>query len=395
MVIKVQVKLLSVMLIIIMFFSTSCVTVREIDELNFIMATAFEYEPKTGLYIITVQVPKTVPKGEQPMGPQWMIYQAKGKSLFEAIRNLGKESPRRMYFGHCDIYIIGDEFAKKGIKSLLDFLQRDGETRVSTSHFLLAREPINKLLAISDGQEALPALSLEKLVEVVLKTNSQSPKVTVRDYLKDYMKEASYSVLPLVGTSTPDMEKKEEVTTKFIVSGSGVFKRDKLIGYLRPLESRGYLWAVGKLKAAIIVGTVTNKDKEVKVSYEIVSAESKVEPVIQGEELQVNIKVKATSHLGELDGNLNVDDPKNITQLEKVLNELIKKEVRMAVSKTQELRADVFDVGEKLHKFHPEVWKQVKGDWENVFANITFNIQVESSVIRTGRITELQGGSNE
>lgn len=375
-----------ILLVILTICCGGCVSARDIDTLNFIMALAFDYDPEKGEYTLTVQVPVTSSK-QEAQESKWLVYQARGESLFEAIRNLAEQSPRRMFFAHCDIFLMGEEFARSGVVGMLDFLQRDGEPRTGSSHVFVTMGKAAKFLTVKEVREDIPATAIEKINESAQRSNAKTASNTVRDFIKGQITHPSVSLAPLLDVAKPDL-KAGEASNKYLVEGMGVFKKEKLIGFLTPVETRGYLWAKGKIKSTALVGTLP--DKGVRVTYEIISSKASLKPVLGDNSLTVNIEVKANSHLAETDGYLDVFRQETITGLESALKDLITEEILVTAAKSQELKADIFGIGEKLHRFHPDAWKTLEADWDDYYSRAVFNVQVETSLIRTGRIMDFR-----
>lgn len=379
-----RVKAVVMMLIAVLLCLSGCVTIREINQLNFVLACAVDYDPQTEEYIITNQVQVTKPRGEIQEGPSWLLYQARGRTFFEAARNLSKQSSRRMNYTHCHVYIVGEEMAKKGIKGLVDFLQTDAETRVSQSVLLVAQGRASDLLAVNEGKESAPALAISQISEQIQRGSALAPRTTVRDFIRSLYAKPSYSVMQLIGRTAPDINA-PQATDKFYIAGAGVFKDDKLIGYLTPQEARGYLWIMGELESAVLVGTTP--DGKSKFSFEVNDVNSKVKPDIRQDELTVNISVNTITNISQFEEHYSIDTPETILEFQKVEAEVIEREIKAAIAKAQQLKADIFDIGDKLHKYHPEIWRQFESDWPATFADLKFVVQVKSKIIGTGRIT--------
>lgn len=77
-------------------------------------------------------------------------------------------------------------------------------------------------------------------------------------------------------------------------------------------------------------------------------------------------------------------DPKVIGKIEKLVEKSIKKEIQSSVKEAQKLKCDIFGFGEGVHKANPKIWKKLKGDWNNYFADLEVNVTVDSYVRREG-----------
>lgn len=381
-----KVKLLALLLILAVLCS-GCVFIREITEINFVLGAAFDYNPQTDMYIVAVQTPIPVPRGEQAPDPGWMVYQAEGKSIFEAVRNLGHQSPRKMFWAHTDVYIVGQELARHGIKPVMDWLQRDEEPRVNEL-LILADGKASDILAIEDGREVVPMVTLERIIRESERVHAKAPMVTLRMFIQEYLSYSPYNVVPVVKSTKADVDT-PGAKNVFHVSGSGVFRGDKLVGHLDPRETRGFLYARGRVESTVFTASVPPDNT--RVAFEVVGLKSSIQPVVQDGTILVNITVDVTTQLAQVEGVIGADNPDTMKQLEAIVANIVEREIRETINRAQNMKTDFFGVGELLYKFHPGVWRQVEDDWENIFADLEFNVVVESTVIRTALITELKG----
>ena len=127
-------------LIILCLFLTGCWDKKELNELAITMALGVDKIDDEYLVSAQVVVPGEVSsmKGGAGQSPV-TLFQAKGATMNDAIRNLALVSPRTGYFGHLQIVVIGESMAQEGIASILDYLSRYYEIR-SDFYLLVAKE---------------------------------------------------------------------------------------------------------------------------------------------------------------------------------------------------------------------------------------------------------------
>ena len=96
---------------------------------------------------------------------------------------------------------------------------------------------------------------------------------------------------------------------------------------------------------------------------EIMRSKGKISVEFNNGELSaliVNVKVYA--NVGEYKGKGRLETPDSLYELEKALGEEIRKEITMAVEKTQkEYCSDIFGFGSCVRKYHPGTGKKQKG----------------------------------
>ena len=86
---------------------------------------------------------------------------------------------------------------------------------------------------------------------------------------------------------------------------------------------------------------------------------------------------------------LAVGKPEILTMLEREKEKAVKRDIEAAVRRSQELRSDFLQLGDKLYREHPEVWEKVKDDWRDTWLpRVAVDVKVTSKLERTGLIDD-------
>src|SRR4051794_8513459 len=91
-------------------FCSGCWNYREIEKLGIVAGMAIDRDPKDQRYILTVEIASPTP-GEKSGGSNSEIYETRGTTMFEAVRNLIIETGRKAYWSHSKVIIIGRSIA--------------------------------------------------------------------------------------------------------------------------------------------------------------------------------------------------------------------------------------------------------------------------------------------
>ena len=75
--------------------------------------------------------------------------------------------------------------------------------------------------------------------------------------------------------------------------------RDRMVGRLSDLETRGYLFLVGKAIKSSIPFTL-DKPREGEVSIDLVEVQSRVRPRVEEGQLIIQVEIEADGDLSEL-----------------------------------------------------------------------------------------------
>ena len=160
-------KMMLLFLVLTSLLLSGCWSKRELNELGIVVALGIDKVDDD--YEVSIQVvdPSEISSKQPSSGRSPVVtYHAKGKSVFEAIRRMTTLTPRKPYFSHLQIVVIGEELAKEGLNEPLDFIARDHEFRndfdVIVSHEATAKEVLNVLTPI----EKMPANKLLNSIKV-------------------------------------------------------------------------------------------------------------------------------------------------------------------------------------------------------------------------------------
>ena len=348
---------------------TGCWNRREIETLGFVLAFGVD-QREDGRVEVTTELAKPGAMARREGGgggggkeKPYKTYSASGKTLFDAIRNVTRESPRKLWFGHNQLVVIGEEMARRGVLPVLELVERDGELRREI-WVLVARGKAKDVIEAEIDLEKTPAKSLIRLIKVRGAT-STAQAVRANEFLK---------VLSAKHTSP---------TTSVVTLSR---KEGKLIGFLDATETRGMLWATGKVKSGIITVPCPGDEKE-KVALEIIRARGEIEPRVEDGKVSFVMKIKEQGNLGEQTSPLDLTTPARIGELERRKAAAIEGEITAALRKARELKADIFGFGEALHREYPAVWRELKEKWESEeFPGISVALDIETKLRRTGKV---------
>ncbi|SCY32075.1 Ger(x)C family spore germination protein [Alkaliphilus peptidifermentans] len=372
------------MILICILTLTGCWNLREISEMGVAVAIGVDLV-EDELMELTVQVliPRRLAQ-EGYEGNAVVTYSTTGRTTFELFRKITTISSRKIYIGHIQLVVLGEEFAKKGILDTIDFFERDHEFR-RQAHILLTKGVSAKaILETGSVIELIPAEHITKAIDNAIHTGT-TKKITLIELFKDLNSKGNQVLLPTVFVRHEGIP---DVAKDLRIAGTGVFDKDMLIGFLDEFETRGYLWVAGDLHGGILV-IPSPKDPLEFISLELMKVNSKMSVSLVDNKPILQIKIKADSNLGEQQKSIDLTTPEMIKYVEEESKKLIKEEILKALYKGQRVHSlDFFGFGEIVAKEHPKYWKEVEDDWDTVFSNAEINIDIESNIRRTGQILQ-------
>lgn len=421
-----------VALVLLLSLSAGCWNRREIETLGFVVAVGVDTslgathwdspdvhgDPMPRMQC-TVQIikPSAIVAGERGQTlerPFWVV-SATGRTLLECIRNLSEVSPRILYWPHNRWCLIGDEYARGGVGRVLDLLERDQEARRRTAIAVVMGGRAWDLLQTEFELERTPSEAGRGILLNAFRRLSSVAWTSVNDFVVALASEGidpialRVEVIPYTSPYeiTGDVAR-EEVKATARLSGAAVFRSDKLVGWLDGRETRGYNWVVGKVRSAVLVVDAPQSSVELDpsaslIGLDIIRSKGTFRPKIadDGRNIGIVVKISAEANIADVQPYIDsYSDSELWTSLEQRLEEAIKSEAMAAIRKAQELRADIFGFGREVYRTNPRVWKQVKDQWYEIFADMEPEIEVTAKIVRSGlkvRSVKLEemGGAGE
>ncbi|BAU26706.1 spore germination protein KC [Aneurinibacillus soli] len=382
---------LSSLLIIVMVI-TGCWNRRELNELA--IGVAIGVDKRKDSYVLYVQVvnPGVIAQkggGGGPMYTPVTTYEMTGKSIFEAFRRMTTIVPRKIYFSHLRIVVISEQVAREGIRNTLDFFSRDHEMRSDFYIAVAKNTKVQQILTSFTAIEKLPAAKLFSSLQVSEKAWAPTVGVHLDDLLSSLVSSGKAAVLQAVELKgekpvAKTMENIGRIYTPAYLryTSIGVFKKDKLVGWLNGNESKGYNYIMGKVKST--VGYVPCA-KGGRVTNEVIRTKTDMKGKVENGKPEIEIVVFIEENIGEVQCNIDLSKPKTIREIEKKGEKKTKELIESAIKAAQKkYKSDIFGFGEAIHRADPKLWKQLEKNWDEEFSNLAVHVKADVKVRRTG-----------
>lgn len=369
-------RIVSILLVLFIFATQAgCWDAQEINELGFVLSVALD---KAGNgYKVTAQIAKPDTYSKTPTGsgrqaqdkPFWVV-SATGNSIFEAIRNLAAVSPRRIFWAHIKIIIIGEPLARGGIHELLDFFTRNPELRLRT---LIAVAPgeAGELLDVVPVMEKDPATHLERIVENKSLTG-KGYRNMLKNFIEEYLEPNGNPVTSRVVLSEtenqPDIE----------LNGAAVFSKSKMVGWLDGKETKGLLWLKNEIGNSVMVINCPYDSRPITI--EIKGADTSFHSYVEEGLPYFVIKVEATGSLVEQGCTTDFTDPQTLQELETAMAAAIQNDIQSTLTASQTFGVDFIGLNEVLHRQHQKEWQRLTTNWSQAVQAAEFQIDVTADI---------------
>lgn len=372
---------------------SGCWSAKELTELAIVSAMGIE---KSGdEYVVTVQIinPGDIAGKTQTTRVAVSTYSIKGRSIFEAIRKLSKLAPRKLYFAHLRLVVIGEELAKEGISKALEFMSRDHEFRTDFYLVVSKKNSPFDILNVLTPIEKNPSNKVFNTIEVSYKNWAPTARVNLDELINKLTSTGNNPVLTgiiIKGNEniSGSLENVESIPSpaNLMLDNIAIFQDEKLVGWLDQEESKGYNYITDN-----VINTVAVLDwQDGNITLEFTNSSTKVTVVTIGNNRpKIKVDVFPEAQIGEVLADIDLTKEEIIKEVEQVTNERGHKVLTDVIKKAQKLQTDIFGFGDAIHRADPKTWNKLEDKWnEEGFPELEVEINFQTTIRRLGTTNE-------
>ncbi len=369
-----------VFVVILVVSTIGCWDYREINKLSIVTGLAID-RGENSKYKITFEIVDTQEGGIEKKIKSKLI-ESEGESILDSIRNSLKVSSPRLYFGHLDVVILSEQIAREGVIDIIDFLNRDTEPRLNIDLMVSKEKTANEILSAQSTTSVLRSFEIEQTLKEQ-DNLSESPRVRVYQFVNHLPCEGIAPVLPVMGVVESAGKK------TFTLSGTAVFKGDKMAGYLNEEESNFYCFVSDKVKRGLIVLEDSPETEGVDITLEIYDSVTKVKPVYSDGKVSMNIMIKVSAALAEQTGSNKFESGIEVLKVQKAAEEYLKSNTVKTIQSVQKkFGLDIFGFGKEVYSEMPKLWKEISQDWNSIYKEMDVNVSVSVELKNRGLLRD-------
>lgn len=384
--------LLSLSLIIFIPMLTACWNQKELTDLAFVMAIGVD-KGKNKKFDISFQLvnPGNVSSG-QTGGGQGLpiaVYKTSGNTITEAARLATKKISRRLYYAHTNLFVVSEDVAKADLLDLIDALDRDPEFRTTTELVVARGSTAETLVSSLTNLDKLPVNKITKEIKSTQSMLGENMSVNVDDFISGIIsngKEPIANGYKVQGEQENSKKAENLQSTNsdayLEANGLAIFKDGKLTGWLEKNNARGVVWILNKVKGTDII--VDWNGKKDALTMAPIRSKTKVSVKFKNGKPVIHIGIEDEGWISEANTAIDLTDPKVVDKIDQLVEKEIQKQIIASVKAAQKMKTDVFGFGEKVHRANPKLWKKIKGNWNDRFAELDVVVKVDSYTRREG-----------
>ena len=366
---------------------SGCWSYRSLSDISIVTGLGVDKDPATGDYNIAAEVvdlTKSIKEG----GPGAKLVEARGKTIFGAVRDAKRKLLNRLYFGNVQVVVLSEEVARDvGIRNVADWLLHDAEIRETLNMLVMKGGRAFDLMTL-DGLDQ-PILSLE--IDAII---SEDNKVTASTAHSEMYQVFGMLNSPGIALTLPAFHIAENNGEKVPeADGIAIFRGDKLAGYLTSEQTKYYLLAVGKAKGGILT-IAKDGSGAPDTSLEIAQSQARMAYQITDGRLSFSIETETDVYLAEEKKAIDMSDDSAVKALEKEAGARLQMEIEAVIKKVQaETGSDIYGFGQYLHRHDAKLWHEGLGDrWEEIFRALPVSVSCKVNIKNTSSIRSWEGG---
>lgn len=315
-----------------------------------------------------------------------------GRTVFEAVRNLGLTTSKKVFFGQIKQLVISEEVAKENITDFIDFMVKDNETRFNIEVLIAKGDSAESILKSGKKSKEFVPDTIQGLIKASGK-QSFSKSIKLIDLMVKIEDKYSELYVPTIEMiNTKDKEGEEKIILE--LNGFAIFDRNKMIGTVSGNTARGLNWIDDKVVSGVIV---VKDSSNADIALEIVGAKSEIKVELKDNSIIGTVDIDVTSNIGEQMSQVNMSTEEGMKSLEDEQSEQVKQEVESIIDYAQKNKVDIFGIGNKAYHKYPLKWENMKEEWKETFKNMKIKVNVKSTIVKSyhveGSLESEKGGN--
>ena len=380
--------------------SAGCWNRREPELLGVVLAVAFDYDPESGLYQVFAQLANPIAMGGGTSGSSgggsggkkaFWTAGAEGHTPFEAIRNLVEISSRDLFWAHCRVVLFSEDLARRGIKDIMDLFERERQFRLIVKPAVVDGD-LRKLIEADFPLEETGARGLDRFIVTTRFEKSIFPEKNLNELISNLSQPGQEMIIGRLEVLETGKKSSEESggaagEPPARIGGSALFRGDRMVGWATNKQTQGWTYATGRAFRSNFVIESPVKEGSY-VSIEALGHSAQMSLRGDEEKWRIELKVKLHGRIQEFGGPGNLDTESELTRsLERRAAGAVRNRIEAMLSRSQELKADVFGFGNLIYRKNPRLWQKIGPGWdEEIYPQLKIDLFVEYRILRTGLV---------
>ncbi|MGM1021126.1 MAG: Ger(x)C family spore germination protein [Bacillota bacterium] len=396
---KWRMRVLSLVGLLWIPFISGCWDSVELNQRAIVAAIAIDMDGESGYevslqVIVASEILGNKGRGDSPV----VLYQQKGKSIYQAIRRASQKIPRDISLSHVRLVVLGEKLARHGIGHTLDFMERYVETR-STMKMMVARGKTGKdVLASMTAMGRIPARDISGKLERSQRMYAGHYSVNLDDVIRGMSNKGGGPVITGVEVDG-DLEQARKSKLETIIpeamvhiKGMGVFRKDRLIYWLDDAKAVGLSMVNNKITGSEMVLDYGKESGVIGITT--VFSRTRIHSLMERGKPVFIVDLEQTGSIDEVESAIDMKNPQVMKYLQYQWSRETRKIMESVIRDVQRINSDVLGFGHELEMSHPTQWEKLSSQWSRHFAESAVRVHVTSVIKQSQTLIERHSRSD-
>lgn len=371
---------------ILLLFLSGCYNYKELNEIAIV--SSIGVDKKDDEYLISAQVMNAKSDNDSE-DSQIIVYEAKGKTIHEGLRNMTSKSSRKLYGGHLSKLVLSKDVAKENIINTIDIFERLTEVRNEFTITVSKDIDANKVIKVMTSLEEVPAEYVKSTIQTADITSALTYSTKVDEFTSLYLKKYIDPVISVIevknyskkGTTTDNITTTDP-KTKIELGNIAVTNKGKLETFLNKKETIGYNYLRNQIQEMIIP---VKCDDNNYASIEVLKNKTKNKIRRDKDNYIITFNINTDAIISEYNCSNDLTDDKTIKKIEKETKKEIEKYIKAALKKQENTKSEFLGLKRIIYVNDK--------NYNNEKYNVRLNINV--NVARKGELRQsIKGAKN-
>ncbi|GLC30852.1 Ger(x)C family spore germination protein [Clostridium omnivorum] len=345
---------------------------NEIESRAFILGVGMDYDMVSKQFIVSAETVEGR-EGSVAAGAGSKVITGRGKSVFDAVRNMVTTYGKKLYWSHAKILIISGSLAENNIFEVLDWVNRDQEVRDDMRLLFTTKNTAQQILETRKDENTIVSNMIHDMM-INQEAVSSFPKIDLWEFLYDMSTPGIEPIGALIS-----LNPYEKGTLK--IGGTAIFEDNKMKGELSPDQSKILLFIRNKIQGALFNIRKDQTKVGSNITFELFKSKTKLIPTYSNGSVAIIVDVNTNVGVAESSEDLDFTNNATVKQLERCLEAELVEEIQTLVSLVQkQYETDIFGFGREIEAHMPSEWSKLKNDWNKNFANLEVKANVHVTV---------------
>lgn len=360
-----------IILLISIFLLSGCYNYKELNELAIV--SSLSIDKKDNNYLVGAQI-MNAKNDKESNASNIIVYEAKGKSIDDALRKMTKKSDKKIYGGHLNKVVISEKVARENIINIIDLFQRLPEIKDEFTITISKNIDANKVIKIMTSTKSIPAdyviNEIEQTdIETALTYSSKLDEF-VSIYLKKYIDPVISTIEVKNYNKNSNTSKNTEESfpkTKIELNNIAITHNGKLDRFLNEKQTIGYNFITNNIDEIVMP---IKCDKNNYTAILLNNSKTKNKIIKKNNKYIIELNIYNTGTINEYNclNNLNIN--KNITKLENKTKNKIKEYINSSLELQNNTKSEYLGLKRMIYLKYPKYNNEEYDIKTNIYVNL-------------------------